>query len=169
MVDAFCQYHDMEYAYGPSSLEIEDDKQFKHMLHQWSSAAIGDGWNGPTVFERNIIIPLILEAFHSKDINNEPWAKMIIPSNLMHLMTQFKTYSENYKDDGQDWKKLKWAKENPQTAAENMLELLYRNASYRKGEHVIQADKAVVAVQNKCTKAESKPLETIPEYIYAST
>lgn len=127
------------------------------MSHQWSSAFIGDGWNVPTIFERNIIIPMILEAFHSKEVATEPWAKMIIPSNVMNLMTQFKTYSENYKDDGPDWKKFKWAKENPHTAAENMLELLYSNANYRKGEHDIQADKAVVAVQNKWTKAESKP------------
>ena len=102
----FCQYHDMEYAYRPSSLEIENDTQFKHMSHQWSAAFIGDGWNGPTIFERNIIIPMILEAFHSEEVATEPWAKMIIPSNVMNLMTHFKTYSENYKDDWSDWKKI---------------------------------------------------------------
>jgi len=93
MIDAFCQYHDMEYAYRPSSLEIEDDKQFKHMLVQWATASIGDGWTGPTPFERLVVVPMILETFNSKEIATATWAKLLIPSNVLTYMTQFKHYA----------------------------------------------------------------------------
>jgi len=168
MIDAFCQYHDMEYAYRPSSLEIEDDKQFKHMLVQWATASIGDGWTGPTPFERLVVVPMILETFHSKEIATAPWAKLLIPSNVLTYMTQFKHYAETFDNDWPDWKKFEWAKENPHTSAEAMLDELYSNANYLRGEQrrqVESADKATVAVQNKWTQASAKPPDSMPEYI----
>ena len=135
---AFCQYHDMEYAYRPSSLEIEDDKQFKHMLAQWATASLGDGWTGPTPFERLVVVPIILETFHSKEIAKEPWAKLLIPSNVLTYMTQFKHYAETFNNDWPDWKKFEWAKENPHTAAEAMLDELYSNANYQRGNNDVK-------------------------------
>ena len=113
MIDAFCQYHDMEYSYRPSSLEIEDDKQFKHMLVQWATASLGDGWTGPTPFERLVVVPMILDAIHSKEIATQPWAKLLIPGNVLTYMTQFKHYAEEFKDDWPDWKKFEWEKKFP--------------------------------------------------------
>ena len=59
-------------------------------------------------------------------------------------------------------------KKNSHTAAEAMLNELYSNANYQRGEQrrqVESADKATVAVQTKWTQASSKPPESMPEYI----
>ena len=168
MVDALCQFHDMEYAYRPSSLEKIDDRQFRHMLNQWQTASIGDGWTGPTPFERHVVITMIQAAFEAKAKSDEPWAAMLIPSNVLRYMTKFKDYSENYKENWPDWKKLEWAKENPHTAAETMYEQLASKANYQRGEQrreLEPADSATVVVKNDWNAAAVKPPEAMPEYI----
>jgi len=165
MLDAFCQYHDMEYAYRPSSLEIDDDRTFKHMLKHWALASQGDGFSGPTVFERNIVIPMILAAFEYKSIATQPWAKLLIPDTVLKYMTNFKIYAENYKDDWPDWKKLEWAKQNPHTAAEAMLEELYKNANYRKGNQLTAVDTETVALETYWNRISLTTPEKTPEFI----
>lgn len=51
------------------------------------------------MFERNTINSIILHTFHSKEIATEPLAKLIIPSLTTDLMTNFKTYLENDKNN----------------------------------------------------------------------
>ena len=66
MVDALCKFHDMEYAYRKDTREQDDDYVFTNMLMNWAKVHTGDGWTGPTWFERWVVIPMIKTAFEQK-------------------------------------------------------------------------------------------------------
>jgi hypothetical protein len=59
-VDAIAQMHD--YAYGQRTLATEhyDDKQLLKMWTEWGKAYSGDGWSGPTHYEKYFVIPSLL-------------------------------------------------------------------------------------------------------------
>lgn len=59
MLDAIFMYHDYKYAFDPNSQEIQDDKIFKEIIINWSENLMGNGWNGPTYFEKQFLIPWI--------------------------------------------------------------------------------------------------------------
>ncbi|EFX67030.1 hypothetical protein DAPPUDRAFT_115788 [Daphnia pulex] len=121
MLDSLCQYHDLIYGYRPNSLERDDDKEFTTMLNLWAQANAGDGWTGPTYYEKQHVIPFIKGVFAAKDAvgSESPWTKAIIPSILKNYVTNFKKAITD-PQGGSDFSQLARAKDNPLVSIDNM-------------------------------------------------
>ena len=97
-LDFICQLHDMDYAYSGYTSEMDDDTIFLTRLENWGTANAGNGWLGPTFFEKQYLIPAIQEIFHHKkydqsDINGKSWGSNAFHWDVMApLLEKFKSY-----------------------------------------------------------------------------
>ncbi len=126
MLDAICQYHDLIYANWPNSLERDCDKEFNTMLDNWAKANAGDGWSGPTYYEKQHVITFIKGLFSSKDAvgSESSWTKAIIPSILKNYVTHFK-HALTDPHSGSDFSQFSRAKDDPLVPIENMYDHVF--------------------------------------------
>jgi hypothetical protein len=128
MVDAICMYHDLVYANRPHSFEKDDDKEFNLYLKLWSQANIGDGWTGPTAYEKITVIPFIQAMFKMKNAvgSESPWTKALIPSILRDYVINFKNYIKD--PHFSDTRQLALIKHSPLIALELMIDNSFASA-----------------------------------------
>ena len=128
MVDAICMYHDLVYANRPHSFEKDDDKEFNLYLKLWSQANIGDGWTGPTAYEKITVIPFIQTMFKMKNAvgSESPWTKALIPSILRDYVINFKNYIKD--PHFSDTRQLALIKHSPLVALELMIDNSFASA-----------------------------------------
>ncbi|KZS03792.1 Uncharacterized protein APZ42_033396 [Daphnia magna] len=155
MLDAMCQYHDLVYQNRPNSLERDYDKEFKIMVDMWAQANAGDGWTGPTHFERNRVIPLIKTIFAMKyAIGSEsPWTKALMPSLLKGF---FKDYKLHLKDNWSDgYLKLSRVKESPLISMDKMYDNSFMSIRKHRGDPAYQAlNDTFDAMEDKRTRED---------------
>jgi hypothetical protein len=128
MLDAICMYHDLVYAHRPHSLEKDDDKEFNIYIDLWQKANIGDGWTGPTVYERQTVIPFIKSIFKMKNAvgSERPWTKALIPSFLRDYVINFKQYITD--PHFSDKRQMGLLRHSPLIALENMIDNSFASA-----------------------------------------
>ena len=127
--------HDNSYQNNKISTEHYDGRQFLHMLEQWGHANEGDGWTGPTFFEKRVTMPFLLGLMGSKDnlnqsIEQNMWMKILTPCSIKLLVQNYKQiYPKN--DAPENNNMLKYAKEKPIVALENMIEAVQKSLPAR--------------------------------------
>ena len=94
VVDALCQWHDMQYQYSPTA-ERHDDEQFLAALDRWSENnknIWGNGWDAPTAFEHQYVIPFIRSAFTLKKLGQNAWDHFLSPGPTSQFFLTFKLF-----------------------------------------------------------------------------
>lgn len=84
-VDAVAQMHD--YAYGQRTLTTEhyDGRQLLTMWTEWTKATEGDGWSGPTNYEKYFVLPTLLGLMTTKD-NTDHFTEKKFMERIFNLM-----------------------------------------------------------------------------------
>ena len=134
-VDTIAQMHDNNKQNNRKTTEHSDYKQMLFMLEQWGHTNEGDGWTGPTWFEKRVTIPFLLGLMDTKDTLNQS-----IEQNIcMRILTPWsiKLLVKNYKqiyptnDAPENNNMLKYAKEEPLKALKNMIEAVQKTLPVR--------------------------------------
>jgi hypothetical protein len=134
MLDAICQYHDLVYANRPYSLEKDDDKEFLTMIKNWAKANAGDGWTGPTYFEKQKFIPLIQGIFAMKGAvgSESPWTKALLPSVLRDFFIDYKQFIQD--PHFSESNNLRFVKHSPLVSLNDMVDKTFAQTRLdRKG------------------------------------
>ncbi len=99
-VDSIAQLHD--YAYGQRSLTTEhyDDRQLITMWTEWGKATAGDGWTGPTPYEKYFVIPTLIGLMTTKDntdhfTEKNLWNRMLTPWIIKKIVSDYKNTALN--------------------------------------------------------------------------
>lgn len=132
MLDAICQYHNLMYGHRPNSLKRDDDREFNLMIHNWSRANAGDGWSGPTYYEKQSVIPFIKRVFSLKGAvgSESPWTKAVIPSVLRQYLTEFKHALVNA--DGTHFSQFQRSKQDPLNSLDNMYDHAFEESNVKR-------------------------------------
>ena len=97
VLDAICMTHDLKYAYKNTS-ELDDDQHFLRQITNWAKANLGDGWTGPTLSEKQLLIGMIEKIFQNKSYDGETiegksWGQNAFHwSNLEYYLSNYKNY-----------------------------------------------------------------------------